>query len=205
MKTYTVQYEPRRGGKRLGLRAAAMRRVILILLVGVSVVGHAAAQTVLDFAAEDIHGRVVALEEYRGSVLLIVNTASKCGFTYQFEGLQRVYERYRDEGLVVLGFPSDNFANQEFETEAEILGFCTGEYGVDFPMFAKIDVGGQTAHPLYAFLTSRESNPEFGGRITWNFNKFLADREGRIVARFDSRVEPEDPVVLAAIERALGR
>jgi len=165
----------------------------------------ASAQSVFDFEATDIQGQPVPLEEYRGSVLLIVNTASKCGFTYQFEGLQRLWERYRDDGFFVLGFPSDNFLNQEFETEEEILGFCTGEFGVDFPMFAKIDVNGRSAHPLYQYLTSRDTNPEFAGRITWNFNKFLLDRNGRVVARFGSRVEPEDPEVTAAIEELLTR
>lgn len=178
---------------------------VLFVMFGVLTTTAVGAQTVLDFDAEDIHGERVALEEYRGSLLLIVNTASKCGFTYQFEGLQRLWDRYRSDGLVVLGFPSDNFANQEFETEEEILGFCTGEFGVDFPMFAKIDVNGRSAHPLYQYLTSREHNPEFAGRITWNFNKFLVDRNGRVIARFGSRIEPEDPEVVAAIEEALGR
>lgn len=180
-------------------------RVTIIVLALTVPLFPVSAQSVFDFEVEDIHGQTVPLEEYRGSVLLIVNTASKCGFTYQFEGLQRLWERYRDRGLYVLGFPSDNFLNQEFETEEEILGFCTGEFGVSFPMFARIDVNGSSAHPLYRFLTSRETNPEFAGRITWNFNKFLVDRRGRVVARFGSRVEPEDPEVIAAIEELLSR
>ncbi len=162
-----------------------------------------APATVLDLSATDIHGNEVALSRYRGKVLLIVNTASKCGFTYQFGGLQALWERYRDRGFVVLGFPSDNFAGQEYESDEAILAFCTGEYDVTFPMFSRIDVRGDTAHPIYRFLTDPNRTGRFGGPITWNFNKFLIDRDGHVVARFDTPVEPEDPAVVAAIEAAL--
>ncbi len=181
-----------------------MKRVRLLFLFLMLAAATVSAQSVLDFVARDIFGSETALESYRGEVLLIVNTASKCGFTYQFEGLQTLYDRYRDRGFVVLGFPSDNFANQEFESDADILGFCTEEYGVTFPMFSKIDVTGDEAHPLYQFLTSHDQNGEFGGPIGWNFTKFVVDRNGSVVARFGSRTEPEDPQVVREIERALG-
>jgi glutathione peroxidase len=165
--------------------------------------GAIGAQSIHEFAADDIRGERVALDRYDGNVLLIVNTASKCGFTYQFEGLQRLYERYRDRGFLVLGFPSDNFAGQEVDSDAEILGFCEGEYGVTFPMFSKIDVVGPDAHPLYRYLTSADAGLSVSGPITWNFNKFLVGRDGRVLARFGSRVEPEDPRLIQSLERAL--
>ena len=156
-----------------------------------------------DFTVKDIDGNPVKLEQYRGKVLLIVNVASKCGFTPQYEGLERLYRRYKEQGLVVLGFPANNFRNQEPGTNQEIKRFCTTTYGVTFPLFAKISVKGPDMHPLYRFLTDPKTNSQFAGEITWNFNKFLVDRQGKVVARFDSRDEPESPKVVQAIEKAL--
>lgn len=175
--------------------------VVVALIVGAPLA--AQEQSVLDFSATDIRGEHVDLSAYRGLVVLIVNTASKCGFTYQFSGLQSLWERYRDRGFVVLGFPSDNFAGQEYQSDAAILAFCTGEYDVSFPMFSRIDVSGADAHPVFRFLTDPDRVGRFGGPVTWNFNKFLVDRTGAVVARFDTPVEPEDPAVVAAIEAAL--
>lgn len=159
--------------------------------------------TIYDFTVTDIEGRSVSLGEFKGKVLLIVNTASKCGFTPQYAGLQKLYEKYRAKGLVVLGFPANNFLGQEPGTDVEIKAFCSKNYGVTFPMFSKISVKGKDMHPLYEFLTSKETNPEFSGPISWNFNKFLIGRDGRIRNRFGSRTAPDDPELVRAVEIAL--
>ena len=134
---------------------------------------------------------------------MLVNVASKCGYTPQYKGLEAVYEKYKEQGLVVMGFPANNFLWQEPGSDQEIKTFCTTKYNVTFPMFAKISVKGSKIHPLYKFLTSKETDPEFSGGISWNFNKFLVDRSGKIVARFSSKDEPESVKVLQAIEQAL--
>lgn len=158
---------------------------------------------IYDFTMKKIDGSVTPLAEYKGKVLLIVNVASKCGFTGQYAGLQKLYETYRDRGLVILGFPANDFLRQEPGTNQEIAQFCSLKYNVTFPMFEKISVTGEDCHPLYQYLISKATNPEFSGKITWNFNKFLISREGRILARFGSRTTPEDKEVIAAIEKAL--
>ncbi|MBN1556763.1 MAG: glutathione peroxidase [Lentisphaerae bacterium] len=160
-------------------------------------------KTVYSFSLPDIDGKEISLSEFNGKVLLLVNVASKCGFTGQYAGLQKLYETYKDKGLVVLGFPANNFMSQEPGTEEEIKQFCSLNYGVTFPLFSKISVSGKDQHPLYAFLTSKETNPEFAGRITWNFNKFLVDREGRVIGRFGSRTAPDDEELVKAVEAAL--
>jgi len=167
--------------------------------------GRQQVQGIHDFAAKSIDGKDIALADYKGKVLLIVNVASKCGFTGQYEGLQELYETYKEQGFVILGFPANNFLSQEPGTNAEIRQFCTLNYGVTFPMFAKISVKGKDMHPLYAYLTSTETNPEFGGAISWNFNKFLVGRDGKIVARFGSRTKPEDRKLVQAVEQAIQR
>ena len=134
---------------------------------------------------------------------MIVNVASKCGLTPQYEGLEALYEKYKDKGFVVLGFPANNFMGQEPGTEKEIKEFCTLKYNVTFPMFAKISVKGTDQNPFYTFLTNRQSNPGFDGDITWNFEKFLADKQGKIIARFSPKTVPGDPEITKAIEIAL--
>ena len=158
-----------------------------------------------DFTANDIDGNPVSLEQYRGNVLLLVNVASKCGFTYQYKSLEALYRQYKDTGLIVLGFPSNDFLRQEPGSNDAIKEFCLKKYNVSFPLFAKISVGGRKVHPLYGYLTSKSTNPEYGGRITWNFNKFLINRKGAIIGRFGSKQNPDDPDVVVAIEDALGR
>ena len=152
-------------------------------------------QSVYDFSALSVDGREVPLEQYKGNVLLIVNTASQCGFTPQYAGLETLYAQYKDRGLVVLGFPCNQFGAQEPGTEAEIAQFCELNYGVSFPMFAKIDVNGPQAHPLYQFLKSEKSGI-FGvlgfEAIKWNFTKFLVDRSGDVVARFAPSTTPAE-------------
>jgi glutathione peroxidase len=142
--------------------------------------------TVHAFEAETLEGKRQSLSEYAGQVLLIVNTASACGLTPQYEGLQRLYERFRDRGFEVLGFPCNQFAGQEPGTHEEIRQFCTLNYGVTFPMFAKVEVRGEGAHPLFRHLTGDDDE-----LIPWNFTKFLVDREGRLVRRYDPKVTPD--------------
>jgi glutathione peroxidase len=156
--------------------------------------------TLADFHADALNGQTRNLAEYAGQVVLVVNTASKCGFTPQFEGLQDLYTRYRDEGLVVLGFPCAQFGGQELDTADEIGDFCQANYGVDFPMFAKIDVNGRHQHPLFRWLKSQRRDA-LGKAIKWNFTKFLVGRDGRVIARYASNVEPAD--IASDIEAAL--
>src|SRR5215203_5155 len=161
------------------------------------------ASSVYDFTMKDIDGSDVKLDKYKGSVVMIVNTASRCGYTPQYEGLQKIYDQYKDRGFVVLGFPANNFMGQEPGTEKEIKEFCTLKYNVTFPMFSKISVTGTDQHPLYGFLTNKKTNPEFGGDISWNFNKFLIDKNGKIVGRWGSKDKPEDAAVIEAIEKSI--
>lgn len=156
-----------------------------------------------DFTLRDIDGNDVKLDAYKGKVVMIVNVASRCGLTPQYEGLQALYDRYRESGFVVLGFPANNFLGQEPGTEKEIKEFCTLKYNVAFPMFSKISVRGTDQHPFFTFLTNKQSNPGFDGDITWNFEKFLTDRNGKVIARFSPRTAPNDPSVIEAIEAAL--
>lgn len=154
----------------------------------------------LDFTLTAIDGQPYPLEQHRGQVVLLVNTASKCGFTRQYAGLQALYERFADRGLVVIGVPSNDFLRQEPGSNEAIAAFCQKNYGVTFPMMAKLQVKGRDADPLYRWLTTASSFP---GAISWNFNKFLIGRDGAVVARFGSRVKPEADDVVAAIEAAL--
>jgi glutathione peroxidase len=162
-------------------------------------------KSVLDFKIKDIDGRDVKLNKYKGNVLLVVNVASKCGYTPQYEGLQAIYDKYQAKGFYVLGFPANNFGEQEPGSAKEIKEFCESKYKVKFPMFAKISVKGEDQNPLYKFLTSKETNPNFAGDITWNFNKFLIDRKGDVVARFTSKDTPESETIKKAIEKELNK
>lgn len=161
--------------------------------------------TLYNIEVETVTGDTVRLDAYAGKVMLIVNTASKCGFTGQYEGLQALHDKYESQGLVVLGFPANDFLGQEPGTNDEIQSFCTLNYGVTFPVFAKISVKGKTQHPLYQYLTSKQTNPEFGGKISWNFNKFIIDRKGNILGRFGSRIKPENPELIARLETAIAQ
>ena len=159
--------------------------------------------SIYDFSLKDIDHKEVNLSQYRGKVVLVVNVASRCGYTPQYEGLQKVYMKYRDRGFVILGFPANNFMAQEPGTDEEIKTFCSAKYNVTFPIFSKISVKGDDIHPLYKYLTSKETDPEFGGDIKWNFSKFLVDKTGKIIARFEPKVTPESDPVIQAIEKAL--
>ena len=153
------------------------------------------AGTVFDFEAETLEGSPKKLDDYRGKVLLIVNTASQCGFTPQYAGLEKLYRTYKDRGLIILGFPCNQFGAQEPGSASDIGAFCERNYGVSFPMFAKIDVNGDRAHPVYRYLKKEKKGllgPLGGGAIKWNFTKFLADRRGRVVARYAPSTKPEN-------------
>jgi glutathione peroxidase len=183
-----------------------MRKLALVLTLCVAAVCMAIpAKGVYSYTLKSIDGQPVSLGSYRGKVLLLVNVASKCGYTPQYAGLESLYEKYKDRGLVVVGIPANNFAAQEPGTNAEIKTFCRNKYNVSFPMMAKVSVVGEDQAPLYAFLTDKSVNPQIGGDIKWNFTKFLFDRNGKPVDRFEPAVTPDSPQVTAAIEAALGK
>jgi glutathione peroxidase len=156
-----------------------------------------------DIAVKAIDGRDTTLGEFLGKELLIVNVASKCGFTPQYEGLQKLYETYHDRGFEILGFPCNQFLFQEPKSENEIAQFCSMNYGVSFPMFSKIKVNGRTKHPLYAELTKHADAEGKAGRVKWNFEKFLVSPDGDVVGRFRTKTTPEDPDLVKAIEANL--
>jgi glutathione peroxidase len=160
-------------------------------------------KSLYEFTMRNIDGQDVKLEAYRGKVVMVVNVASKCGYTPQYEGLEALYEKNKDKGFVILGFPANNFLGQEPGTEAEIKEFCNLKYHVTFPMFAKISVKGEDQHPLYNYLTNKATDPEFAGDISWNFNKFLLDRSGKIVARFGTQETPDSEAITLAIDKYL--
>jgi len=187
------------------LTAAAIGAAILGLFTTIALASDpitpAEDADVLAFTMTDIDGNEVDLDDYRGKVVMIVNVASKCGLTPQYDGLQSLYEAHKDEGFVVLGFPANNFMGQEPGTNLEIKRFCTGEYNVTFPMFAKISVKGEDKHPLYHKLTGQ---PEpVGGSVGWNFQKYLVDRNGDVVAMFGPRTKPDDEKLTAKLDELL--
>ena len=161
----------------------------------------AAADSIYDIPLKDIDGKSTSLKPYKGKVMLIVNVASKCGYTPQYAALESTYEKYKAQGLVIAGFPCNQFGQQEPGTNEEIKQFCTSKYNVTFPMFDKLEVNGANRHPLYKQLAG-EGSPT-PGNIKWNFTKFLIGRDGKILKRFDSAVKPDSPEVTQAIEAAL--
>jgi glutathione peroxidase len=154
------------------------------------------------FTLNSIDGKPAPLADYKGKVVLIVNVASRCGYTPQYTALEALYEKYKGQGFVILGFPANNFGGQEPGTNQEIKTFCTRKYNVTFPMYAKISVKGEDQAPLYAYLT-KESGPSLAGDIKWNFTKFLVDRNGNVVQRFESAVTPDSKEITKAIEKQL--
>ena len=179
-----------------------MRKFIwALLLLGTAAM--AGEKSIYDFTLNSIDGESTPLAKYRGKILLVVNVASRCGFTPQYSALEKVYEKYRDRGLVIVGFPANNFGGQEPGTNQEIKTFCSTKYQVSFPMMAKVSVKGEDQTPLYQFLTDKSANPKTGGEIQWNFTKFLIGPDGRPVARFEPNVTPDDAQVTAAIEKEL--
>jgi glutathione peroxidase len=176
-----------------------MRKLGLIVLMLCFACGFAVAQS------KTIYGQPVSLGSYSGKVVLLVNVASKCGFTPQYAGLEALYEKYKDRGLVIVGIPANNFMQQEPGTNEEIKKFCSNKYNVTFPMMSKVSVLGDDKTPLYQFLTGKDTDPQYAGDIKWNFTKFLFDRSGKPVARFEPATTPDSPEVTAAIEAALAK
>ena len=183
-----------------------MRKLILILTLCLACASLSAEpKSIYEFTMNSIDGQPVSLKSFQGKVVLLVNVASKCGFTPQYTALEAVYEKYKSRGLVIVGIPANNFMSQEPGTNEEIKTFCSTKYNVTFPMMAKISVKGDDQTPLYTFLTGKATDPQFAGDIKWNFTKFLFDRNGNPVARFEPKVTPDSGDVTAAIESALGR
>jgi glutathione peroxidase len=178
--------------------------LIALAAIALAALPLVAEDSVHDFKVKDIKGGDVDLSSYKGKVLLIVNVASKCGATPQYDPLQALHAKYAGKGLVVLGFPANNFGAQEPGTDAEIADFCTSNYSVEFPMFSKVSVKGDDKAPLFTYLTSAE-NPDKQGDIGWNFEKFLIGKDGKLIRRFATRVQPDDATVVAAIEEALAK
>jgi glutathione peroxidase len=163
----------------------------------------AGAKTIYDFTLNSIDGQPAPLSAYKGKVVMLVNVASRCGFTPQYTALESIYEKYKDRGFVIVGIPANNFGAQEPGTNEEIKTFCSTKYNVKFPMMSKVSVKGDDKTPLYQYLTDKSANPKTGGDIQWNFTKFLVGPDGQIVARFEPKVTPDSPEVTSAIENAL--
>jgi len=174
---------------------------VLLALLGTTLM--AAEKTVYDFTLNSIEGQATPLASFKGRLVLLVNVASRCGFTPQYAGLEALYEKYKDRGFVIVGIPANNFGAQEPGSNQEIKTFCTSKYHVTFPMMAKVSVKGSDITPLYAFLTDKAVNPKTGGDIGWNFTKFLIGPDGKVIARFDSEVEPDSKDLTSTIEKAL--
>jgi glutathione peroxidase len=172
---------------------------LLVLLMSASLF---AASSIYDFTLPSIDGKPMPLSDFKDKVILVVNVASRCGFTPQYSALESIYEKYKDQGFVILGFPANNFGGQEPGTNAEIKTFCSAKYSVTFPLYGKVSVKGEDQTPLYKYLTTA-ANPALAGDIKWNFTKFLVDRNGNVVQRFEPQTTPDSPEVVAAVEKAL--
>jgi glutathione peroxidase len=159
--------------------------------------------SVLDFHVKDIDGKEIDLARYHGKVLLVVNTASQCGYTPQYKDLEAVYEKFKEQGFDVLAFPANEFGAQEPGSDEQIKEFCSAKYHVSFPLFSKIVVKGKEIHPLYEFLTSESTNPKFAGQISWNFTKFLVNRKGEVIGRFQPGDNPSSQKVVELVEKSL--
>jgi len=183
--------------------------LITPLLTGIAMGNPQAAvdtpETIYAFTMKAIDGKAIPLSKYKGKVLLVVNVASKCGNTPQYEGLEALYRRYKEKGFVILGFPANNFGQQEPGSNEEIQTFCRTTYDVTFDMFSKISVKGSDQDPLYRFITSSETNPDFSGDVKWNFQKYLVDRNGVIIGKFLPKVDPLSEELTSAVEKALGQ
>jgi glutathione peroxidase len=162
-----------------------------------------ADKNVFDYTLSTIDGQPAPLSAYKGKVVMLVNVASRCGFTPQYTALEAIYEKYKDRGFVIVGIPANNFGAQEPGTNQEIKTFCQSKYSVTFPMMSKVSVKGEDKTPLYQYLTDKTANPKTGGDIQWNFTKFLVGPDGQVIARFEPKVTPDSPEVTAALESAL--
>ena len=180
--------------------------MIKLMLLGMAAGAMAfAASSVYDFSLNTIDGAPTTLGTFKGKVVLLVNVASKCGYTPQYAGLQKLYDTYKGKGLVIVGVPANNFGGQEPGSNEEIKTFCSRNYSVTFPMMSKVSVKGADTTPLYQFLTDKNANPNTAGDIKWNFTKFLIDKKGNVISRFESSVTPEASELLKAVEAALAQ
>lgn len=179
-----------------------MRKLVWAFLL-IGAVAVAGEKSVYDFTLNSIEGEPTSLAKFRGKVVLLVNVASRCGFTPQYSALEKVYETFKERNFVIVGIPANNFGGQEPGSNQEIKMFCSTKYNVTFPVMAKVSVKGDDKTPLYQFLTDKSANPQTGGEIQWNFTKFLIGPDGRPVARFEPQVTPDDPQVTSAIEKEL--
>src|SRR5476651_374981 len=196
------QRDPRHlTSRRFLLNLKSMKRLSLLAAFALMTNLSVRAASIYDIPVKDIDGKPATLSAYKGKVVLIVNVASQCGFTPQYTALEATYKKYSDQGFVILGFPCNQFGEQEPGSDAEIKQFCTSKFSVTFPMFDKIEVNGANRHPLYELLAGKDS--PFPGDITWNFNKFLIGKDGKILNRFDSKITPDSPEITAAIEGAI--
>jgi glutathione peroxidase len=178
----------------------------LLFVASLAIAGDKKMTNALDFKMKDIDGKEVDLaKKYQGKVVLLVNVASKCGYTPQYEGLEKLHEKLAPKGLCIVGVPANNFGGQEPGTESEIKQFCSTKYGVKFDMLSKVSVKGDDMCPLYKFLTSKETNPQHGGEVKWNFEKFLISKDGKVVGHYSSKVKPDDAEMNKAIEAELAK
>jgi glutathione peroxidase len=178
-----------------------LRPFLLAISMLVSGITAVSAADILTIPLKDISGKESSLGAFKGKTLLVVNVASKCGYTRQYKGLEALYQTFKDKGLVVVGIPCNDFGGQEPGTEEEIVQFCSSKYNVTFPLMGKVAIKGETPHPLFAMLTGSEAGHP--GPVKWNFNKFLIGKDGRLLQRFESKVEPESEELKSAIEKAL--
>jgi glutathione peroxidase len=174
---------------------------LLGLLLCTAVLG--GGKNIFDYSLNSIDGQPAPLSAYKGKVVMLVNVASRCGFTPQYTALEKIYEAYKERGFVIVGIPANNFGSQEPGTNQEIKTFCQSKYSVTFPMMSKISVKGDDKDPLYHYLTDKTANPKTGGDIQWNFTKFLVGPDGQVITRFEPKVTPDSPEVVGAIEKAL--
>jgi glutathione peroxidase len=181
---------------------AIMKTFLLVLLL-CGTVAMAGEKSIYDFTMNSIDGAPTPLSTFKGKIVLLVNVASRCGFTPQYTALESVYEKYKDRGFAIIGIPANNFGAQEPGSNQEIKTFCSSKYHVTFPMMAKVSVKGDDQTPLYQFLTDKSAHPQTGGEIQWNFTKFLIGPDGQVITRFESKVTPDSPEVTEAIEKAL--
>jgi glutathione peroxidase len=184
------------------VRNGSVRPYLLLALVIIMAGSAFAASNIYDFTLPSIDGKPMPLAAFKGKVILLVNVASRCGFTPQYTALQSLYEKYKDQGFVIVGFPANNFGGQEPGTNEEIKTFCSRKYNVTFPLYSKVSVKGEDQTPLYQYLTS-QTDPSIAGEIKWNFTKFLVGRNGQIVQRFESKVTPDSKEIVNAIDKQL--
>jgi len=186
------------------VRNGSIRTFVVLALVIIVAGSVFAASNIYDFTLPSIDGRPMPLADFKGKVVLVVNVASRCGYTPQYSALEALYEKYKDQGFVIVGFPANNFGAQEPGTNQEIKTFCSRKYSVTFPLYSKVSVKGDDQTPLYQYLT-KQTDPPIAGEIKWNFTKFLVDRNGHVIQRFESAVRPDSKEVISAVEKQLSQ